>query len=142
MTAIDQHTVELLAGASSFSALSEEDAAKVAAVVESRLLLALCMDAAPTEKPDLSLWEQLLATAIVVFSNLDAQGIQSEHVRNYSYTMSANSGTWAKLSELAGDLLAHFSKCPCGITMQTDITPIIYGEHADKFHDLPVGGAL
>lgn len=142
MTSIDQHTVELLGGASPYGALCPTDAAKVLAIMEKRLMIALCMETAPTAEPDLSLWKQLLSSAITVYSSLDYDGVKSEHVRNYSYTLSNDSGKWGVLYNVCGDLLAYFNKCKyCGISMQTDVTWWLYSEWSDKVW-FPVGGAI
>jgi hypothetical protein len=142
MASIAQNTVRVLAGESAYSSLSPADARVVADTIEQRMLLALCMTEAPTDEPELGLWNQLLASAIVAFSSLDYDGIQSEHVRNYSYTMSQNAGTWNKLRDAAGDLLLHFNECgQNGISMQTDLTWIQYTKLGDCLR-FPVGGAL
>jgi hypothetical protein len=143
VTALDQNTVRVLSGASAFDSLSPADAQTVVDAIESRLMLALCMDEAPIEEQELSLWKQLLSTAIVIFSNLDYDGVTSERVRNYSYTLSQDAGTWSNLRKHAGDLLCRFNNCSLrdGISMQTDITWIQYSKLGECLR-FPIGGAL
>lgn len=144
MTYVDQKTVETLGGASSFSMLCPDDAAQVSAIMEQRLMIALCMKEVPTENPELMLWKQLLASAITSFSMLDYDGVKSESVRNYSYTLSDGSGSWDTLYKTAGDLLSYFSKCHVlggSISFQTDVTWFQYSCWSDKIF-WPVGGAI
>lgn len=142
-TTITQRQVALLAREGRFTTLAEADAALVAGIVEKRLLEALCRESAPVSTDeDYDLWLMLLAQAITVSDDVaTSEGVQSESVRNYSYTLRTDSGTWADLSRMAGDLLAHFSQCEGSVAMQTDVTCRQYGAYEIP-QDWPVGGAL
>lgn len=142
-TSITQAQVALLARESRFTALTEHDAALVASIVEKRLLLALCMTEPPLEtSEDFDLWLQLLAAAIVAFDDVaQSDGVQSESMRNYSYTLRDSAGTWAELSISCADLIAHFSLCESGVDMQTDATVEQYGPYEPQL-DWPVGGIV
>lgn len=142
-TAITQTQVALLARESRFTALAVSDAALIASIVEQRLRNALCMVDAPADtSDDYNLWLQLLAQAIVTFDSVaENDGVQSESMRNYSYTLRADAGTWKDLSTACGDLLAHFSMCEGGVSMQSDATLWQYGPYGVPL-DWPVGGAL
>lgn len=135
--------VELLGGETALAALSSEDAALVIGVVEKRLLGALCRTEAPTEEdPNYDLWLTLLSRAVVTFESVrDASDVVSEKVRNYSYTLRSDAGTWDDLGTACGDLLALFSECKGGVDMQFDVTFIQYGVWGIPA-DWPVGGAV
>lgn len=141
MGKISQKTVKLLGGASSFDALCPADALQVAEIVEARLMNALCMKCLPKKQAELKLWENLLACAIVAYSSLDVEGVKSENVKSYSYTLSDSAGTWKTLENTAGDLLSYFSKCRDHVSMQTDLTWWQYGTMSENMR-WNVGGAL
>lgn len=142
MATLDQKTVKLLGGASSFDALCPCDADEVVDIVEQRLMLSLCMCKKPAKASDVRLWKTLLSVAVVAFSNLDTSGIKSENIESYSYTLTDSSSAWDLLKRNAGDLLGYFSQCRQGsVSMQTDFTWLTYSDFG-KGKNWIVGGVL
>lgn len=137
---LTQSQFALLSGSQSLDCLSAGDFATVRDAIEQRLMLALCLTAVPVvvvddEDVDDILWLQLLADTLAVSVNVKQDdGIQSENMRNYSYTLRDYANSWAMLSIKSSDLLAKFNACDNAITFQTDLASHIYG------HDYPCGG--
>ena len=122
---LDQAQYKLFTGDSSLDCLSVGDFALELDVMQERLFLALCL----TEAPDSVLWDKLLADALNVSLKVKTNdGIKSENMRNYSYTLDDWANTWKMLSIKSGDLLNNFNACPSGVIFQTNIADRIYGD--------------
>jgi hypothetical protein len=122
---LDQAQYNLFTGDSSLDCLSLGDFGLELDVMQQRLMLALCL----TETPDELLWDKLLADALNVSLTVKTNdGIKSENMRNYSYSLSDFANTWEMLTIKSGDLLNRFNACPSGVTFQTDIADRIYGD--------------
>lgn len=123
---LDQSQFRLLSGSSALDCLSVGDFETIRDTIEQRLLLSLCLTVVPTE--DLLLWDQLLADTISVSVDVKQDdGIKSESMRNYSYTMQDYAGTWAVLAMKSGDLIDRFNACDSGIKFQRNVAGRIYG---------------
>jgi hypothetical protein len=85
----------LLSGSSSLDCLTVEDFDVVRDIIEARLLNALCLTVAP--RLDV-LWDQLLADTLAISVQVQQdQGVKSESVRNYSYTLADYANSWELL---------------------------------------------
>ena len=114
----------LLSGSSSLDCLTVEDFDVVRDIIEARLLNALCLTVAPSDV----LWDQLLADTLAISVQVQqGNGVKSESVRNYSYTLADYANSWELLGRKSGDLLNKFNACETGITFQSDIASRIYG---------------
>lgn len=123
---LDQAQFRLLSGSSALDCLSVGDFETIRDTIEQRLLLSLCLTVVPTQ--DLLLWDQLLADTISVSIDVKQDdGIKSESMRNYSYTMQDYAGTWAVLAMKSGDLIDRFNACDSGIKFQRNVAGRIYG---------------
>lgn len=133
---IDQPEFALLSGSSELACLTTGEFGLVVDTLQQRLLNALCMTEPPADDDDnILLWNQLLADALAVSVNVkNDDGIQSESMRNYSYTFRDWANSWNVLAKKSGDLLNVFNACDTGIIFQTDLSARIYG------HNHPCGG--
>lgn len=122
---LDQAQYSLFTGDNSLDCLSIGEFELELDVMQQRLMLALCI----TETPDELLWDKLLADALSVSLKVKVNdGIKSESMRNYSYTLNDFANTWQMLSIKSGDLLNRFNACDSGITFQTNLADRIYGD--------------
>lgn len=126
---MNQAQFRLLSGSSSLDCLDVGDFETVRDTLQLRLLKALCMTEAPADDDDnILLWNQLLADALAVSVNVKQDdGVKSESMRNYSYTLQDWANSWMALALKAGDLIDIFNVCPSGVTFQRNIAGHIYG---------------
>lgn len=126
---LDKSQFALLSGSQALACLDTGDFETVRNTMEARLLVSLCMSEAPAEDDaNILLWDQLLADALAISVLVKQdEGIKSESMRNYSYTLADYANSWRMLHEKSGDLLALFNVCDSGVTFQTNLAGRIYG---------------
>ena len=108
---LDKSQFALLSGSQALACLDTGDFETVRNTMEARLLSSLCMTEAPAEDDaNILLWNQLLADALAISVLVKQdEGIKSESMRNYSYTLADYANSWRMLHEKSGDLLAIFN---------------------------------
>lgn len=130
---LTQSQFKLLSGSNSLECLSAGEFATVRDTIEQRLLLALCLDEAPED--DELLWNQLLADTLAISVDVKQDdGIQSESMRNYSYTFRDYANSWEMLAKKSSDLIDKFNACESGVMFQTNLADRIYK------YNTPCGG--